>query len=539
MRPRALYAEAGRGDPPGRSAARVGRTARIRPGVGPRTGALPGWPGPPPAPACGTTGGNGSWTAPIVDERPLVEPSARDRPGVGGVGRGVALHHHHRRRASPRQIGRPTRTARDREIARAPRGIEPDEAEPVPRVHHLRPVGQARPRPGPIDDRAADSSGPARAGRPPGSPGKYTRGRRNRRCPRGSRRPAQEQGRHGAGDARGRVAQQPPRERPSPPRLVEAPRVGLADEGAADQVVQGLDAPRRGTLRRRCRSDRASRRRSSGSRNRRPGGRSAASRRRPDSRADARTARPARGSGRPRSGTAVGLPGPSSPHESGSSRTSGWNRPAARATAPASIGLPGELRTRPGGVSCRPRGGAPPGGSSASGRDGGDQPRDTASIAAIHDSNRPPPGDRGGSVVPEARTAGRSARPRRAESAEERQGPRRLVDQNREEVALVPGGDGLEEGGDVRYQADLVNHQPRRPGLSLPGPGRTPQRGQSRVAGHLRQVGQPPDAVRGPCGRRRHPPSAAQGRPRRQPGQAIRPGDVPTEHASRPGRRRP
>ena len=53
--------------------------------------------------------------------------------------------------------------------------------------------------------------------------------------------------------------------------------------------------------------------------------------------------------------------------------------------------------------------------------------------------------------------------PLRTEGSEERQGPSRLVDQNREEVTLVPRGDRLEERGHVRDQTDLIDHKPEGP----------------------------------------------------------------------------
>ena len=212
----------------------------------------------------------------------------------------------------------------------------------------------------------------------------------------------------------------------------------------------------------------------------------------------ARTARPGGGSGHRRAGRFV--PRPEDRRATtivGSKRTSGWNLPAASAMAPASIGLSGAVSTRPGGVGPNPRGGEPPGGSLSSGTDGSDQARATAPIAAcqrtIRAAVRALPGDRTRWARPAIAPRHVSDHPRRPECPEKWQGPCRLIDQDREEVALVPGGDGLEERRHVGNQADLIDDHPPRPPRPPPGQRRLTDRLQPGIiqvrgsAGSLRR----------------------------------------------------
>ena len=71
--------------------------------------------------------------------------------------------------------------------------------------------------------------------------------------------------------------------------------------------------------------------------------------------------------------------------------------------------------------------------------------------------------------------------PRRAEGPQERQGPGRLVDQDGEEVPLVPRGDRLEERRHVGHQADLIDDPSTRAGRQPPGHRRLTKRLQPRV----------------------------------------------------------
>ena len=422
---------------------------------------------------------------PEVDERPLRQPSAGDRRGIGRVGGREAVDHHDRRRRAPpaRRAGRPGPPAIENS-ARAARGIDPDQAEPVPRVHDPMPVRQVGLRPGGVRRRPGSSPARPQEADRRGHRVGPDRGPR-RTCPRARPRPAPG------------TAHPSPGRRSRPGRPAAARRtpiaagtrqpagVGLAHQGPADQVVERVDAAGRAA------SDRVvvAIRPVAGDRQEvavvaepvvpRRDGRDVA--------LDPSGEPPRLGerqdvpdNARVRSAARV-RPAPTEP---GSSRTSGWKSPGGQRHGPGEHRAVGRAedqarrRARPARRRSRS-----PGRSSSSGRDGGDQPRATAPTAAIHRSSRlratgparPEVGEPG--VAP----GGIPHHPRRPERPEERQGPRRLVDQDREEMPVVPGGDRLEEGGDVGHQADLVDHHaaadPARP---LPGLGRLAERRQPR-----------------------------------------------------------
>ena len=88
----------------------------------------------------------------------------------------------------------------------------------------------------------------------------------------------------------------------------------------------------------------------------------------------------------------------------------------------------------------------------------------------------------------------RNAPPRGTKCAQKGQGPGRLVNQDREETPLVPEGDGLEKGGHIGHQADLVDDLAFRPGRPPPGFVQHCRSGASR--GSSSRVG--PPGVR-PC----------------------------------------